>query len=246
MQYRFISKWGISGLLCIAVLLNVFFWFGVRNVQARWINVPPVPDVIQARLFSLDDPQLSYRTMGLSLQNLGDTGGQSRSLKDYDYQLLVDWFFLMDELDTHSQYIPFLAAFYFGSVQDSERLRTLIPYLRSVGMRPAKEQWRWLAHAVYLARFQMNDLHLALDLSHQLAGLNYPGMPLWTKQMPAFIYNAKGDQKEALAIMFQIMESSAETMHPNEFNFMRSYMCERLMSHEESQKYAFCSEENQF
>lgn len=234
-------------LFVMAIILNVLSWLYVRDIQARWLNVPPVPlkedDVPSeegALAFALGDQQLAYRTIGIMLQNLGDTGGRSTPLRDYDYEALSRWFILADKLDPGSHFTPFLAAFYFGAVDDPSRLPPLLDYLERVGVRPGGERWRWLAQAVYIARWQMNDLDKALQLARKLAALDYPGMPTWTDQMPAFILGAKGNKEEALAIMLEILKTSADKIHPNEVNFTRDYICTRLLDESEAAGHPLC------
>ena len=100
--------------------------------------------------------------------------------------------------------MPYIASFYFGALDDTtEKLRPLIHYLYEVGNAAEGEKWRWLAHAVYLARFKLQDLDLAYKMALDLAALaNQDGsdLPNWARQMPAFILNAKGDKQAAMAI----------------------------------------------
>ena len=85
-------------LLVVAVLLNILTWFHGRFTSAKWLNVPSVPSHNASSVFALGDQQFSYRVIGNMLQNLGDTGGRSTALRDYDYERLSGWFFLADKL----------------------------------------------------------------------------------------------------------------------------------------------------
>lgn len=223
-----------------ALLLQGALWFHFRDVRARWLNVPPVISDVSAGVSGLGDSQLSYRFYGVMLQNMGDTGGQTTALSFYDYEKLSGWFFLMDRLDPYGTFMPFLASFYYGGVDDPNRLRHVTTYLATIGQRPGDERWRWLARAVYLARFKIKDLPWAYDLSLKLAALPEEGQPLWTRQMPAFIKNAQGNKKESLAIMLEILKSSANTAHPNEINHTMDYICMRILEGKERSLYDFC------
>lgn len=227
-------------LFALVILLNVLTWFYARHSFARWLNVPPVPSQSAAAAFSLGDTQFSYRAIATMVQNLGDTGGRSMPLKSYDYERLSGWLGLLDKLDPKAHYAPFLAAFYFGGVADAQKLPPIIDYLAVVGQRPGAERWRWLAQAVYLARWEMKDLDKALELAHSLASLKEPGLPLWTRQMPAFILNAKGNKEEAAAVMLEILKTSADNIHPNEVNYTKDYICTRIMGKEEAEKAPLC------
>lgn len=227
-------------LLVVAVILNVVTWFHARFEKARWINVPPVPKIQTAGGFALGDSQFAYRTIGITLQNLGDTGGRSTAMDDYNYNDLVKWFYLADRLDPNSHFVPFLAAYYFGAARKPESLNPLLDYLAAVGQRPGGERWRWLGQAVYIARWQMQDLDKALELANILANLNQPDLPLWTRQMPAFILNARGDKSEAADLLLEMLKDNAENIHPNEVNYTRDYICTRILEEEKAKNMPLC------
>ena len=215
--------------LTVCVALNVTSWFSVRHVEARWTNTPPVPSLASAKVAALGDPELAYRQIGVMLQNLGNTGGQSQSLKNYDYDRWKGWFFLSHALDSKSNFVPYLAAFYFGGVEDSKKLPPVIDYLEVAGSGADGWKWRWLAQGVALARFKMNDQDLAYKLAVELAALPDPTLPVWTKQLPAFILTAKGDKQAAYEIMLGILKSSATQLPPQEINFMKHYICTNIL-----------------
>ena len=227
-------------LFTAALALNVLTWLSVRTTQARWINVPPVPSASGASGFAVGDMQFAYRIISIMLQNMGDSGGRTTSLKDYDYEALQGWFFLADQLDPHSGFMPFLASLYFGSVPDPEKLESVIEYLRVIGSRPEGQNWRWLAHAVFLARFHMKDLDKAYELAEELAAIDNENMPVWTRQTPVFVLTARGDKEMAYDLMLEILKSSADNVHPNEVNEMRLFICTRLLDLVQAQKDPLC------
>lgn len=214
-------------------LLNLVVWWHGLPLRAKWGNVPPVPSQQAGALMTLGDKQLAYRTYGLLIQNLGDSGGDARPLRDYNYDNLVDWFWLEDYLDPRANFIPALAAYYFSAHQDPRAISKLIDYLAEVGHRPEPQKWRWLGQAVYLARFVQHDYEKALVLAEKLAALDHPDMPTWTKQMPAFVMMQKGDKDGAYEILLSILGSQINHLQAPEVNFMREYICERILTKEE-------------
>lgn len=231
---------------CLFLLLAVqaVSWMTIREEQAQWLNVPPVPSKGSIYSSALGDGQLAYRSMGVMLQNLGDMHGRATPLKDYNYKDLSQWFLLSEELDNKSDYMPYIASYYYGGLdQETEKLRPLIAYLFKVGQEDYGEKWRWLAHAVYLARFKLNDLDYALQMANVLADkASDPdsGLPNWARQMPAFILNAKGDKEAALQIMVNIIASVGDKIHPNEVNHTRGYICEDIFTPEEAKNSPIC------
>lgn len=239
---RLHEKRAVWAAFFLALLLNMLVWWHSQPLRAAWGNVPPVPSNEAAALFTLGDKQLAYRTYGLLIQNLGDAGGDARPLRDYNYPRLVQWFWLEDFLDPLANFIPHLAGFYFSANQDTEAIDPVINYLAEIGARPGPQKWRWLAQAIYLARFVQHDYDKALMLAEKLAALDYPGMPTWTDQMPAFVMMQQGDKEGAYQIMVNILGSQMGHLQAAEVNFMREYICDRILPPEQKKTDPLCKD----
>lgn len=212
-----------------SLILTILLWKHSHTIQAEWSNVPPVPSIQFAGSSGLSDNQFAYRMNGIMLQNLGSVGGQGINLREYNYSQLSDWFLLQDSLDEVSNFMPFLAAYYYGAVDTPEKLRHIFDYLTVVGTRPYGDKWRWLAHGVFLARYTVKDNSKALEMAHILAQNKDPDIGVWARQLPALIYQAEGDTEEAYNVMMNILKDSIDELHPNEINFMRDYICNTIL-----------------
>jgi hypothetical protein len=228
---------------CVVFILalNIALWTYSRDLRPQWGNVPPVPSAKGAALATLGDSQMAYRVLGLMLQNLGSMGGQTEKFENYRYDRLRGWFFLEHRLDPESNFVPALAAYYYGATHKVDDLSPVIDYLQVAGQEPEPQKWRWLAQAVYLARYQQGDLNRALELANLLAGLKRNDMPLWARQMPAFVMNAQGDKQAAYALMVSILNSSAKELNPIEVRFIRDYVCERILNPDQAAQDKLCS-----
>lgn len=224
----------------LVIFVNIAFWQYSRDIQTKWLNVPPAPSVQYSTLGALGDKQFFMRSSGLALQNMGDMGGRNTPLKDYNYDTLGQWLFLSKKLDGISNYFPFLAAYYFGATQDKKQLSVIIDYLADVGGQAGNDKWRWLAQAVYLARFHQNDLDKALNLAYALASISTEDMPAWTRQMPALVLNAKGEKEAAYSIIVEVLRSKGTSMDPAEVNAMKAYVCEQILDENESVMNPIC------
>lgn len=215
--------------LALAFGLNTAFWFGAHETAAHWGGVPPVPTKNGARIMTLGDEQFSYRLGALTLQNLGNSGGRVTAVKDYDYKKLGQWFWLLHALDPASNHVPMMAAYYFGATQVPEDVAVVVQYLGAIGQNPVGNKWRWLAHAIFLARHRMDDVPLALDMAYALSRMQPVGdvLPAWARQMPAFVLADQGEKQTARRLIEEIL-MTATGLHPNEVNFMRSYLVEEL------------------
>lgn len=227
-------------LLFTMIVLHGLLWLSVLDIKSLWLNVPPVPSENGITAMMLGDKQLAYRSIGITLQNLGNTGGRVEPLRNYDYTRLKAWLFLAHRLDPRSDFAPYIAAYYFGVVGDPEKIRALVEYLHVAGQGATGHKWRWLGQAVYLARYQLKDMDLAYKLAQELAVHPDPTLPAWAKQMPAFIQTARGDKQAAYDIMVEILKSEARHMPVQEINFMKDYICTRLLTPTEAAQTPLC------
>lgn len=212
----------------LALAGQILFWGQTKAFHSpRQAVLEAAPHPASARLLSFGDSQFYYRAQGLGLQVAGDWAGSLTPLQYYDYARLADWFELLSSMDSQSQYVPVLAGYYYGASRDPGQIRHIIGYLQKLGTGNPEFQWRWLAHGVYLARHRLHDLPLALDLARQLAALPVPEMPIWTRQLPAFLLADMGDREAARDILLSILAENPE-ISQEEQRFMRKYIEERL------------------
>lgn len=225
--------------LCLAILVQLVFWFISRPMQAKWINTPPVPDRLSASFSALGDDQFAYRLYAMDLQNMGDEGGRATALKDYDFERLGQWFHLLDNMDSQSNYVPLLAAYYFGSTQNPLQLTPVIDYLAEVGRRGVSGKWRWLVQAIFLARHRQGNIEKGLYLSEQLANLPV-NLPVWARQMNLIIKSDMGDKATAQALIIQMLKTEGDKLPAHEVNFLFDILCNRLQNEYERQTNPVC------
>lgn len=228
----------------VLLLANFVFWAHARKILPKWNNVPPAPTNETAGFSGLGDKEIAYRLTGYMLQNLGNIGGRFEALKNYDYDALGEWFFVAQSLDGRANYIPYLASFYYGAIQDEAvaKLDPVIDYLVAEGQQPYPQKWRWLAQAVYLARFRQHDLDKALKLANILANLKTDTAP-WARQMPAFVHMQMGDKQASYEIMIRMLATEQDKLDPNEVNAIKAYICEQTLTPEEAAKNPLCATE---
>lgn len=219
-------KDGTIAALLLMLGCQLAVWSNTREVQPYFTIVPQVPTVRTVQALSLGDPQFYFRVLGLDIQNAGDGYGHFTALKEYDYAALSRWFSLLDELDNQSNFIPAMASYYYAQTPKAEDTRYIVDYLvKHYAHDPAKKWW-WLVQAKYLADHRLNDKPLALKIAYMLA--DAPGdLPVWARQMPAFVLEDMGEKEEALAIIQGIL-NSAENLSEGELNFMHYFIEERL------------------
>jgi len=191
------------------------------------------------KIMFLADDSFAHRSGALALQNFGNVGG-SYALKEYDYNSLSQWFERMDQLDSKSRFVPFLAAYYFSATQDKSQLPLIIKYLEKIGERPEPDNWRWLAQAAYLARHGTQNMDEALRLSRKLGSLYKPSMPLWTRNMEPMLRADMGDRQAAYLLALEILKSDGEKMSNSEYNSTVYMICHNILEPKDAAKSPIC------
>lgn len=234
------SLYLLYGFFLLALLANVGFWAQSKKTLPTWGNIPPVPSKTAVISSSFGDEQVAYRFSAYFLQNAGNVGGRYESLKLYNYKELEKWFYLTEKLDPRSNYVPFLAAYYFGALEEPpEKLDPVIDYLAHHGQLDMPQKWRWLAHAVYLSRYKQNDLPKALRFANHLAVLKTDVAP-WGRQMPAFVNLQMGNKEAAYEMMARMLATEHDKLHPNEVNEMVNFICTRALEPADAMKNPLC------
>lgn len=207
--------------------LQLAFWSCTHAVRLPIGAVDPAPNEAVARIIGLGDAQFYYRASGMWLQNAGSEGGAATPLRKLDYDHLAQWFDLLLAMDARGEYVPVLAGFVFGQTPDPEQARKVARFLRLVALANPERQWRWLAHAIYLARHRVRDVPFALGMARELAALPGSDLPIWTRQMAAFILADTGEKEAARDILEALMASDPH-IAPTEMFFMRQYIENKL------------------
>ena len=222
-------------LRCYGILVGLFaaqllFWHKTHDILPDMAIVPNVPAKEVVKALSLGDEQFYFRHLALQIQNSGDTYGRFTPLREYNYDKLIKWFYLLDTLDNVSDFIPSLATYYYSQTQNTPDVRYIVDYLYDhASWRPGEHRkWWWLIQAIYLANHKLEDKDLALKMGAPL--LDAKGdIPLWARHFNAFILEQKGEDEEALHIIEHVLEEyKNKKLSREDFNFMKYFIEERL------------------
>lgn len=181
-------------LLISSLIAQLVFWFFIsQKVKPDFTITPLPPSSVEIKFVSLGDDQFAYRMYGQMLQNAGDTFGETIPLKDYDFTKLQKWFFAIDALSKDSEYIPSIAASYYGQSQNVEDCKYVIDYLYERSERNPEKNWRWYLESIYLALYRMKDDVLAKRSAEKLLSLENKDIPIWAKFLVPFVMQKHGD-----------------------------------------------------
>ena len=203
-----------------------FSWHGTKNISPNLDILNKPEDKMTADIFSFGDKQFYFRIKSLMIQNAGDSFGRFTALKKYNYQFLYEWLTLLDHLDSRSNFTPSIASYIFGQTQTSEDVRYIVDYLETHAEKDLETKWWWMYQAVYLANKRLGDSKKALDLAYKLSSTK-ADIPMWARQMPAFILEGRGELVEAKYFMESIA-NNIDDISDKEINFMNYFINERL------------------
>jgi hypothetical protein len=209
--------------LILAAILQVGFslWAGGLRIEEAIVPDPPTRSQLQA--FAFGDDQFLYRSLGLELQNFGDTGGRFTPMGDYDYVKLKLWFERLDELDPKADYVAAIASDYYGISRNQNDIRQIVDFLLAHARRDPATKWRWMARAAYLARHKLGDKRYALEIARELAALPDPSLPVWVRAMPAYVLAEIGEREAASDLLNAILASDPR-ITPEEARGMRRHI----------------------
>ncbi len=218
-------------LFILIFVCQVFFWRISEKYRVNYDIVPPAPSRHFIKATSFGDEEFLFRILSLRLQNSGDIFAGFVSLKKYDYSRIYDWMTILDKLNSESQIIPSLASYYYSQSSILEHKNYILKYLDEHSSRDIDKNWWWLFQATFIAKKDLNDLDKALYFAQKLAKNEAKEAPLWTKQMPAFISEKKGDGCMAFKVIKNLIDESEtgkRQISAEEMNFMRHFINNRL------------------
>lgn len=218
-------------LFLITFVFQILFWKKTEDTKPPFEIIPPAPNQYLISTLSLGDKEFLFRILAARLQNSGDIFAGFRSLKEYDYLRIYQWMTKLDTLNDESNFIPALAAYIYSQTQIQKDVAYILDYLEEHCAKDIDKNWWWLFQATYIAKKNLGDMTRALKIAEMLSKNNAVNAPLWTKQLPAFLYEEQGESCMAFAAIERVIkesESGARQVTPEEMNFMRYFINERL------------------
>ncbi|MDX1518544.1 MAG: hypothetical protein R3318_00375 [Gammaproteobacteria bacterium] len=191
-----------------------------QRVEAQ--KLPDVPGSNVLDLAALGDRIALSKYLMLWLQAFDNQPGISIPFRHLDYQRLRQWLDRILALDPRSDYPLLSASRVYAEVADAERKRIMLAFVSDKFREDPEKRWPWMAHAVYVAKHQLKDLDLALELATEIRELVPPGMaPSWARQMEIFILEDMDEIEAAMVLIGGLLESG-EITDENELRFLKS------------------------
>lgn len=175
------------------------------------------------RLQAMGDGQAAFRAHALRLQHLGNLGGRIVPYKDIDYPRVAAWFRVLDRLDARADVVPSTAALLYGNTQTPGELRPIVAYLAQHARRAPGREWRWMAHAIYLARHRLGDGELALKLARELSAFDAETIPGWARHMEVIVLAEVGRERAARALVTRLLGDAGDVA-PAERRWLKYFL----------------------
>jgi len=222
----------IKIFLFLFLILQISFWYKTESIKPKLGLLPNVPNKFLVKAMSFGDEEFYFRTQAFKIQNAGDTFGRFSSLKDYDYKKLSEWFLTLDEMDSTSNYVPSLAAYYYSQTQRPEDTKYIIDYLEQHADKNPDEKWWWYYQATNIALHILKDKDRALEISYKLKDIK-ADIPLSARQLSAIMLKEKGKNCEAIMLINEIAEDYEKSgedkkLNDKQLNYMKYFIQRRL------------------
>lgn len=199
-------------------------WFhdfiGPPKVSERGLQLspPPARELLQAAAFG--DPLALGRILMLNLQAFDNQQGVSIKYTDLDYDILGEWLDGIVSLDEKSEYPHFTASKIYTAPKSELHRRKMIAWVRNQFRARPNDRWEWMAHAVKLARYELEDGALALEMAREIRDLTDPDkVPGWTRQMEVFFLESDSEYTASATLLANLLEAG-EVKDPAEFRFL--------------------------
>lgn len=210
----------ILAALAVALVLQT----GMRVLQgppsAGASDLKPAPSTTALKLASFGDPVPVAKLLMLFLQSFDQQADNQIRYQAMNYDRLTLWLKGILELDPGGQYPLLMASHIYAEVPDPARQRTMLAFISEAFFTDPEKRWPWLAHATYIAKHQLRDLPLARRYAAAIQQhVHGPGIPLWVRQMEAFILEDL-NELEAARIMIGGYISSGQVTEPSELRIL--------------------------
>jgi hypothetical protein len=207
--------WQIPRSLLAGFLLLLLFqiMFHQSVITQKTISYRPLSTPFDSSIYrglSMGSEQLLSYLLAMRLQLHDNQAGKHIRYSQIDYELLVRWLDQIYRLNPASEYPIMLASRVYSQTRDKARLRIILDYINRTFMLDPQLHWRHLAEATVVAKHQLGDLSLALEMAEKLA--NQPPsvvMPAWARDIHLILLGDLNEYETAIAIIGELLNSDA-------------------------------------
>jgi hypothetical protein len=210
----------VLGFLALGLAAQIALKAAAPQPSAGAEDLPAAPAVGVLRLASFGDPIALGKALMLYLQAFDYQSGSKVPYRDLDYERLEAWLAAILELDPEGQYPLLAASRLYAEVPVEAKQRSMLEFVYRQFLIDPNRRWPWLAQATFIAKHRLRDLPLALRYARAIQERAVaPGIPLWARQMEAFILEDM-NELDAARIMIGGYLQSGKVEDPGELRFL--------------------------
>ncbi len=214
------------GALALLVAIQAAFVSSVPRAWQAQLSPGAPPSLATALAASLGERRAASYALALYLQSFDAQAGQQLRLRTLDYDAVLAWLDRAQALAPDGSYPLFLAARIYADAAPAADARRLLDWVRDRFLESPARRWRWLAHAVFLARHRVGDLHLARDYAHTLRAHTTPAQaPRWARDLEVFLLADLDELQAARALVAGLIDSG-EITDPAERDLLLTRLAE--------------------
>lgn len=192
------------------------------TAKAQDLDAPPAS--ISLRFATMGDPIPLAKLLMLYLQSYDFRADNPIHFQALDYGRLTGWLTRILELDPGGQYPLHAASRVYAEIPDATKTRVMLDFVYQEFLSDPEHRWMWLAHAASIAKHRLNDLELARRYAAAIQQhATGPQVPMWAKQMEAFILEDM-NELEAARVMIGGFVASGQITEPGELRFLEGRM----------------------
>jgi hypothetical protein len=207
-------------LLALGLAAQIGLKASAPPPRAAAEDLPPAPGIAALRLASFGDPVALAKALMLYLQAFDYQSGSKVPYRDLDYGRLEAWLARILELDPRGQYPLLAASRLYAEVPLEAKQRSMLEFIYRQFLLDPDRRWPWLAHATAIAKHRLNDLPLALRYARAIQRYAVAdSVPLWARQMEAFILEDLNELQTARLIIGGYLQSGT-IKDPAELRFL--------------------------
>src|SRR5215470_7846108 len=200
---------GVLWLLALGLAAQIGLKAAGPRPQARAEDLPPAPAISVLRLY---------------LQAFDYQSGSKVPYRDLDYDRLESWLARILELDPESQYPLLAASRLYAQMPVESKQRSMLEFIYREFLLDPNRRWPWLANATAIAKHRLHDLPLARRYAQAIQRYAVAdNVPLWARQMEAFIAEDMDELETARLIIGGYLESGL-VKDPAELKFLEEHL----------------------
>ena len=210
-------------LIGFLILLGIQILVHQSATRQAEVSYKPLPTPFTSTVYkglSMGSRHLLSYLLAIRLQLHDNQAGRHIRYSQLDYKVLVNWLDQISLLNPLSEYPTMLASRVYSQTRDKARLRIILDYIDRTFTQNPQLHWRRLAEASVIAKHQLEDLQLALQMAEKLS--NQPEsikMPRWARDIQFILLGDMNEFETAITIIVALLQSDAVN-DPDEARFL--------------------------